>query len=254
MKNKYKLTITHLYPKHMNIYGDMGNITTLVKRCEWRGIGVKVQEVNLGDRLPRTTDIYFMGGGQDQDQKTVFKDLLKKKKTLIKHIGDGAGFLGICGAYQLLGRFFLTGEGKKIKGIGLLDIETKALDTTVKSRCIGNVVAVLNSEVFNLDQMPVETIVGFENHSGQTYLGEEVKPLAYIKSGYGNNVNDNTEGCVYKNLIGTYLHGSFLPKNPHVADWLILKALRRKYGGRVRLKKLDDIEESNAHNYILKNK
>jgi CobQ-like glutamine amidotransferase family enzyme len=253
-QKSYKLTITHFYPKHMNIYGDVGNIITLVKRCEWRGIHVDMVHNTLGEKLPQETDIYFMGGGQDDDQIKVFKDLLKKKKLLIKQIEEGVAFLGICGAFQLLGRYFLTGEGERIEGIGLLDIETKAPDTKVKSRCIGNVVAKLNADAFDTKKMLLDTIVGFENHSGQTYLGKNVKPLAYVVKGYGNNIEDNSEGGVYKNLIGTYLHGSFLPKNPHIADWLISKALRRKYGRSVSLKELDDVEELNAHNYILENK
>jgi len=255
MKRKNcSLTITHLYPALMNIYGDIGNIISLVRRCEWRGIKVFIKNINLNDTLPKGPDIYFMGGGQDDDQIRVFYDLQNKKKDLIKQIEKGVSFLGICGAYQLLGKYFLTGDGKRIEGIGLLDVETRAPDKEVKSRCIGNVIARLNWDVFDLEKTLIETIVGFENHSGQTYLGRDVKPLAYVEKGFGNNIEDNTEGCVYKNLIGTYLHGSFLPKNPHIADWLILKALKRKYGGKFKLKKLEDKEELSAHDFILKNK
>lgn len=235
----------------MNIYGDMGNIITLVNRCQWRGIGVKVENKNLKDKLSGSTDIYFMGGGQDKDQMKVYRDLLKKKNELIRQIENKVVFLGICGAFQLLGKYFLTGDGKVIEGIGVLDIKTKAPDTKVQTRCIGNVVAQLNPEVFNTEKMLVTTIVGFENHSGQTYLGKHVSPLGIVKKGFGNNIEDKSEGGVYKNVIGTYLHGSFLPKNPHVADWMILKALKRKYTKMIRLSKLDDKEELEAHNAVL---
>ena len=252
MRRSYKITITHLYPQYMNIYGDMGNIITLKKRCGWRNINVKVRNVSFKDSLPSDTDIYFMGGGQDADQLLVFKDLLKKKRKLIDQIESGVGFLVICGAYQLFGRYFITGDGKEIEGIGVLDVKTQAPGTSVKTRCIGNVVARLNPDVFNIDRMQIDTIVGFENHSGQTHLGQEVAPLAYVVRGYGNNMGDDTEGCIYKSVIGTYLHGSFLPKNPHVADWLILNALKRKYGKRVSLKILSDEEELEAHRKLTK--
>jgi CobQ-like glutamine amidotransferase family enzyme len=248
---KYKLTITHLYPDHMNIYGDMGNIITLKRRCEWRSIDVQISKISLGDRLPSTTDIYFMGGGQDDDQLKVFEDLKKKSDTLIKHIDKGVCFLGICGAYQLLGKKFITGDGTSIDGIGLLNLVTQAPGNDVKIRCIGNIVAKLNNEVFNTEKFISDRVVGFENHSGQTILSENLRPLGYVLKGYGNNLIDKTEGVVYKNLIGTYMHGSFLPKNPHIADWLIKKALNNKYK-KAKLKRLDDKEEWEAHQGILK--
>ncbi|MBN2015922.1 glutamine amidotransferase [Candidatus Dojkabacteria bacterium] len=251
MRRKLEITITHLYPDHMNIYGDLGNVIALYKRCEWRGISVKVEKVGLKGRLPKETDIYFMGGGQDEDQITVFRDLLSKKDDLTEQIEKDVSFLAICGAFQLLGKYFLTGEGKVIEGIGTLDIETRAPDTKVKSRCIGNVVASLNSEIFITERMQLDTIVGFENHSGQTFLGKDVQPLAFILKGFGNNMKDKTEGCVYRNVIGTYLHGSFLPKNPHIADLIILNALERKYEGKFNFDELDDKEEVLAHKDLL---
>lgn len=250
-KEDDNLKIIHLYPELMNIYGDMGNIITLVKRCEWRGIRTQVVGVNLGENLPTDPDIYFMGGGQDEDQLLVFNDLLSKKRVFVSQLESGVPLLAICGAFQLLGNYFLTGSCERIKGIGFLDLETRAQDAKVKSRCIGNVVAKLNSEVFQVDKMPVDTIVGFENHSGQTYLGQGLQPLGFIIRGCGNNVRNETEGCVKQHVIGTYLHGSFLPKNPHIADWLILRALQKKYGSKVRLEKLGDKEELEAHKAAL---
>jgi len=253
MNNKFSLTITHLYPKYMNIYSDIGNIIVLKKRCEWRNIEVNYKEVNLRERLPKGTDIYFMGGGQDDDQIKVFKDLQKKKNKLIKQIEKGVTFLGICGGFQLLGKSFITGDKKVIKGIGVLDIETKSVSNNVKSRCIGNIIAKLNNKVIDIYKMPLNTIVGFENHSGQTFLGSEVEPLGFVIKGNGNNIKDKNEGCIYKNVIGTYLHGSFLPKNPHIADWIIEKAIKRKYRKSIKLCKIDDEDAYKAHKFILDN-
>ena len=169
-KNNYSLTITHLYPDFMNIYGDIGNIITLRKRCDWRNIEVYIKRMSFGDTLPEKTDIYFMGGGQDKDQLLVSKDLMSKKKELAQQIESGVCFLAVCGAYQLLGNFFLAGDGTQIKGIGILDIETRAPGTKVKERCIGNVIAELNSKLLPVQKMNLSTIVGFENHSGQTVV------------------------------------------------------------------------------------
>lgn len=251
MKIDYKLKITHLYPDYMNIYGDIGNIITLVKRCKWRDIDVQVRPVTIRGRLPRSTDIFFLGGGQDRDQLKVSKDFIRKKKSIIKLIENNVLFLAICGGLQLLGNYFIAGDGTKIEGIGAVNLYTESPDDSVKSRCIGNVVARLNPDVFPIDRFAEETIVGFENHIGQTYLDESVTPLATIIKGKGNNVVDKYEGFVYRKVIGTYLHGSFLPKNPHIADWIILNALKRKYGDKAKLKKLDDNEEIIAHRYII---
>jgi len=248
---RYTTRITHLYPQRMNIYGDIGNIITLQKRCEWRGIRVLLQQVEIGDKLPSSTDIYFIGGGQDEDQLAVYKDLQTKKTQLTADVKDHVPFLAICGGYQLLGKYFLSGDGRRMKGLGIVDIETVAQSTQVKERCIGNVVAQLNPAVFDISAMQLDTIVGFENHSGQTYLGSGVEPLAHVRTGCGNNREDNYEGIVYHHVIGTYLHGSFLPKNPHIADWLIEKALETKHKKKVTLKKLPDKEELAAHKTIL---
>lgn len=211
-----KIKIVHLYPRLMNIYGDIGNVICMVKRAQWRGIEPEVVNVNTGDRLPKDYDLVFMGGGQDKGQSLIAKDLQTKAKQLRDSIGEGTPALVICGGYQLFGRHFTTSQNETIKGIDVFGITTKASDI----RMIGNIV--INSKRFG-------TLVGFENHSGQTKYIASQEPLGRVIKGYGNNSTDRVEGIIYKNAIGTYMHGSFLPKNPHVADYLLLNALKRRY-------------------------
>ena len=238
-----KLRIGYLYPDLMNIYGDRGNVLTLVKRCLWRGMDVDVAALNPGDRITHGEhDIFFMGGGQDREQVMVCKDLQDVKGEDIKReIEEGASALVICGGYQLFGRFYRPFEGEELPGIGVFDAHTVA----GKKRCIGNVVA--KSSLGG----KLGTIVGFENHSGKTYLGDGCAPLGTVTVGYGNNGEDKTEGAVYKGAIGTYLHGSLLPKNPGVADFLIERALARR-GGGLPLEGLDDTLELAAHSAAVK--
>jgi CobQ-like glutamine amidotransferase family enzyme len=228
------LKIGYLYPKLLNIYGDGGNVITLKKRCEWRNIEVTVDEINIGDSDIGSHDIYFIGGGQDIQQIAVSKELQKHITFLTEERDRGAVFLGICGGYQLFGHYYLPHNGEKLLGISLLDAYTVAGD----KRFIGNVTAINN----NLEP---NTLVGFENHSGLTYLQGDTKPLATIKIGNGNNGQDKTEGARYKNVFGTYMHGSFLPKNPHFADYLLELAIGEK------LEKLEDNVELNAHNSLI---
>jgi CobQ-like glutamine amidotransferase family enzyme len=233
-----KIRIGYLYPDLMNIYGDHGNVLTLLKRCQWRGIAVEVAVLNPGDRIVRGDyDIFFMGGGQDREQVMVCQDLQDVKGDDIKReIEEGAAALVICGGYQLFGKFYRPFEGEELPGINIFDAYTVA----GKKRCIGNVVAksALGGRT--------GTIVGFENHSGKTYLGDGCAPLGKVTAGYGNNGEDKTEGAVYMGAIGTYLHGSLLPKNPGVADFLIEKAIARR-GGEMTLEALDDSLEGAAH-------
>jgi len=233
-----KLHIAHLYPKLLNIYGDRGNILTVLKRCSWRGIETQVDEINEGDFIdPDIYDFYFMGGGQDKQQIVVSKELAGQKTALSDARDAGAVFLAICGGYQLLGHYYKPNQGAELPGIGLLDAKTIAGD----KRFIGNVTIKLNIENIN----PV-TLVGFENHSGLTHLENDTKPLGHILTGNGNNGKDKSEGAVYKNVFGTYLHGSLLPKNPHFTDYLITLALERKYG-KIKLNPLNDETELSAH-------
>jgi lipid II isoglutaminyl synthase (glutamine-hydrolysing) len=229
--------IGYLYPDLMNIYGDHGNVLTLARRCRWRGIAVDVEELNPGDPVPPGRhDIFFMGGGQDREQVMVARDLLEVKGESIKReIEDGAAALVICGAYQLFGRFYRPFEGEELPGIGVFDAHTVA----GRKRCIGNVVA--KSALGGKAGL----VVGFENHSGKTYLGEGCAPLGMVTVGYGNNAEDRTEGALYLGAVGTYLHGSLLPKNPGVADFLIERALVRR-GHLLPLRPLDDTIEMRA--------
>lgn len=232
-----RLVIGYLYGDLMNIYGDTGNIIALKKRAEWRGIEVKVRNISLGhDLKPKEIDLYFFGGGQDQAQELVSRDLVLsiKGKILKQEIERGVPLLSICGGYQLLGEYYKPHKGPKLKGVDLFPAYTLASF----DRMIGNIII----------RSPFGELVGFENHSGKTYLKKGAQPLGKVKKGFGNNGEDKSEGCIYKNAIGCYMHGSLLPKNPQLADWLIKKALELKYGKETELKDLDDFLENKAHN------
>lgn len=220
------ITILHLYSHDMNIYGDHGNVLTLQKRLQWHGYNPKIIEYNRGDKFPDDIDIIVGGGGQDSGQNKIQKDLLSIGPRLIELAEKGMPMLVICGLYQLFGKFFKTSDGEIIEGIGLLDIETYG----ESERLIGNIIT--HSEQFG-------DIIGYENHSGQTFLGHQVTALGVVRVGAGNNLVDVSEGVRYKNVIGSYLHGSLLPKNPAIADYLIEQAVINKYGKFVG-KKIDD--------------
>lgn len=210
------LKIAHLYPKLLNIYGDGGNVLTLKKRCEWRGIDVVIDEINVGDSICEH-DIYFIGGGQDLQQIEVSKELQNHKNFLMAERDRGAVFLGICGGYQLMGHYYQPHQGERLLGISLLDAYTIAGN----KRFIGNVTS-------QTEYVFPNTLVGFENHSGLTYLQGDTKPLGTMLVGNGNNGQDKTEGARFKNVFGTYMHGSFLPKNVHFADYMIELAIGDK--------------------------
>lgn len=234
-----KISIAHLYPELLNLYGDIGNIITLKKRCEWRGIDVEFDEIHYGDNI-KEHDLYFIGGGQDKQQEDVAEELFKHKWFLMRERDKGAVFLGICGGYQLFGHYYQPHDKDKLKGISLMDAYTVAGST----RFIGNVTA-------ETDFLNPQTLVGFENHSGLTYLEGDTKPLAKIITGNGNNGEDGFEGGRYKNVFGTYLHGSFLPKNPHFADYLIELALEKRYGEKITLTSLNDKTEIQTHKSLI---
>lgn len=245
---KQQLTIGWLYPELMNIYGDRGNIMALVKRCQWRDIETKVIEMNIGfdaNEL-KNCDLLLMGGAQDKQQKIVSDDLYKKADILSKMIENGIPGLYICGAYQFLGKYYKESDGTIINGLGIFDLYTQNPGEKYK-RLIGNTAAKLSPEI-----LENETLIGFENHGGRTYLGKNIKPLGSVISGFGNNGEDKTEGAVYKNSIGTYLHGPILPKNPELADYLIKISLKIKYKEDFELKKLDDSIADNARKVIAK--
>lgn len=228
-----QLKIAWLYATKMNIYGDRGNVIVLEQRARWRGIDVETVEVGLGEAIPDDADIFFFGGGQDQEQIAVSKDLRGAKGDALKSaIEGGAAMLSVCGGYQLLGHEYRPHASDVLPGIGLFDM----VSTAGPERFIGNVV--IESQWGEL--------VGFENHSGLTMLNSGQLPMGNIRVGRGNNGKDGTEGAIYKNAIGCYLHGSLLPKNPKLADWLIEAGLRRRYGVAA-LPSLDDRFEVAAH-------
>jgi lipid II isoglutaminyl synthase (glutamine-hydrolysing) len=235
------LRIAHLYADEMNIYGDRGNILTLTKRAEWRGIAVEVRAIGRGPAPDLSEiDLIFWGGGQDRDQELVFIDAARHKVDAIREaIDGGAVVLAVCGGYQLLGEYYVTAEGKKLPGLGLVDLHT----VPGSKRNIGNIVI----ETDELGLQP-KTLVGFENHSGKTYLGPGLRPLGRVLRGAGNNGEDGSEGVASGNIFGTYLHGSLLPKNPHFADLLIERALGRQ--GIGRLAALAASEELQAHQSV----
>ncbi len=250
-QNALELNICHLYPDLLNIYGDRGNVTALKKRCEWRNIGVNIHNVSLGDEFtPSEYDMVFMGGGQDYEQEIVQRDIRNKKGAIIDAIDAGMVFLCICGGYQLLGKYYRTWEGNEIEFLDILDIWTIG----GKKRMIGNLVfecAFLQPTATTATSANSGLVVGFENHSGRTYLGPSVQPLGRVIKGFGNNGEDCNEGARYKNVFCTYSHGSLLPKNPALADYLILTALERKYPFISELASLDDTMEIRAHDAIL---
>lgn len=229
-----KLTICWLYGSTMNIYGDRGNVLALAQRCRWRGIEAEVVTLGVGEPLEAGRyDLFFWGGGQDREQVAVAADISGPKGEVLRaEVEAGVPLLAVCGGYQLLGRFYRPHDGPELPGIGLFDAWTIAGN----ERFIGNIV--VDSDEFG-------EVVGFENHSGRTYLGPGARPLGRVRIGRGNNGEDGTEGCRYRNAIGCYLHGALLPKNPAIADFLIAAALRRRYG-EVTLSPLDDTIEAAA--------
>lgn len=234
-----ELRIGWLYGHEMNIYGDRGNVLTLAHRAGWRDMHAEIITVGIGEPISgQEIDVFFWGGGQDREQISVAADLSGSKGQDLKSaIDDGVPLLAVCGGYQLLGHYYRPHGEPDLPGIGALDVTSEA----GSERFIGNVV---------VDSPDFGTLVGFENHSGLTHLGDGVQPLGKVRVGRGNNGSDGYEGARYKNAIGCYMHGSLLPKNPVLADWLISAALERKYG-QVNLTQLDDRVETRAHDRVV---
>ncbi len=237
-----ELNICHLYPDILNLYGDRGNIITMKRRLEARGIGVHIDECSIGQPLDIDKyDIFFIGGGQDFEQEVLLRDLAAGKARDIRNaVEENKVFLAICGGYQMLGQYYKTWDGNQLDFIGAINIHTIG----AKERMIGNYMYRLTPESSG------SIVVGFENHSGKTYLGADVAPLGMVLKGYGNNGEDQTEGARYKNVFATYSHGSLLPKNPVLADFILQTALRYKYGSAEPLSPLDDEIENRAHDYM----
>ena len=241
MSSNPVLRIAYLYPDLMNLYADRGNLICLQRRCEWRGILTEVQRLEWGDTLQGGADLYVIGGGQDRQQKLASIGLSSGvADQILSDLGDGAAMLSVCGGYQLMARRYRAADGDVMTGLGVFDAETVHPGDDVP-RCIGNVVCDWNNS----------TLTGFENHGGRTYLGSHTAPLARVRVGHGNNSEDGTEGAVVDSAIGTYLHGSVLPKNPHLADHLIASALARVAPG-APMGPLNDEVEWAAHRSALR--
>ncbi len=248
-----ELRLVTLYPDRMNIYADRGNIVFLQKRCEWRGIRFSHSGAFEGESLdPTAHDLFYIGGGQDRDQRAVAEDLLAtKREALASAVDGGAPLLAVCGGYQLLGHSYEL-DDQKLPGLGLVDLSTVR---EPGPRLVGNVVIETelhpHSAIPGRDSIPTGAgggarLVGFENHGGRTQLGEGATALGRVEAGHGNNGRDSSEGVLENNLIGTYLHGPLLPKNWWLADHLIATALERRYGELAPLTPLDDAAEKAA--------
>ncbi|MBO7674584.1 MAG: glutamine amidotransferase [Atopobiaceae bacterium] len=232
------VTIAHLYPELLNLYGDSGNILVLRKRLLWRDLRCVVNEVHMGDKASLAdADLVFIGGGSDREQTIVCDELRSMQSELRSYVEDGGVLLAVCGGYQLLGHSYLMGD-EEVRGLSLVDLYTDR----GSPRLIGNVVV--------QSRICAQPIVGYENHGGRTHLGSGIEPLGSVLHGYGNDGTSGAEGCLYKNVIGTYVHGPLLPKNPGVADWLLARALERRYG-TAELPSLDDAEELAANRAML---
>jgi CobQ-like glutamine amidotransferase family enzyme len=239
------IRIVHLYPDAMDLYGDTGNVLALQRRCEWRGIGAEVTAVTLeGGDIPGDADLLVIGGGQDTAQALVSEDLARHSALVRRLVEEGAGALAVCGGYQLFGTTYETSAGEMLDGVGVFDVRTVGAD----ERLIGN--TVVETAVQSPDTLAVPSgieLVGFENHAGRTHLGPSARPLGRVVRGAGNTGSSGCEGVVHRNAVGTYLHGPLLPKNPLLADGLILAALWHRYRTVEPLQPLDDTVELVAH-------
>jgi len=234
-----ELRIVTLYPDVMSVYADRGNLIALEARCRARGLGTAVNAVSIGAALPADADVVLIGGGQDSEQQRIAPDLTARGAQLRAWADAGVAFLAVCGGFQLFGHSYRTGEGEELPGIGLFGVTTVAPPPGAP-RCIGDVLAVAEDPALG-------ELVGFENHGGRTYLGARARPFARVRFGFGNNGEDGTEGALRDAAIGTYLHGSLLPKNPAVTDWLIARALAHRYGQQPALPPLADAFAERAH-------
>ncbi len=270
----YALRLAYLYPDHMNVYGDRGNVIALAQRCAWRSIPLEVIPIQPGDAVDWTTfDLAFFGGGQDSGQALIAADLLERHGPQLRAaIDDGLVLLAICGGYQLLGHYFLTHTGERLLGLGALDVHTVG----GKQRLIGNIVVEVDLAALERDPAPAAPVaplrrafnlakprlaadsaattirlVGFENHSGRTYHGAGVRPFGRVLVGHGDNSDDRAGGAVYHNTIGCYLHGSLLPKNPQLTDYLIHQALCRRFGATTHLPDLEATLELRAQQTLV---
>ena len=233
-----RLEVAVLYPDLLNLYGDRGNARAIERRCASRGIETAVTGIDIGDPWsPEESDLILVGGGQDREQRRVQSDLQRRGDEIRDYVDDDGVVLAVCGGFQLFGHHYRGWDGEIMEGISVFDAVAAHPGPQIR-RCVGNVVGLWEGE----------TIVGFENHGGRTYLNDGQQPFADVVSGFGNNGGDGLEGARVRNAYGTYLHGAVLPKNPHLADRLIGLALERRYGPEAaELEPLDDAAALRAH-------
>lgn len=239
-----ELKLLYLYPDILDLYGDIGNIKILQYRLEKRGYKVKIDEYSINGEKPDfiNYDLIFAGGGADNEQQILAKDLMKYKKDIQEAIKKGVFFLLICGAYQLFGKYYKGVDGNIIPGLEIFDYYTEASGDRSK-RCIGNIIIQTD-----LDNTPIK-IIGFENHAGQTYNIN--KPFGQVLCGNGNKFIDSEEGFMDNNVIATYLHGPLLSKNPELADYIIKYCLQRKYNEEIILEEINDLFEQKCRNQLI---
>jgi lipid II isoglutaminyl synthase (glutamine-hydrolysing) len=234
-----RIRVGHLYPDYLNIYADRGNIAVLARRAAWRGYNLDVESIGMGDELePGVHDLLYIGGGQDREQALVAQDIAGKGEPLREAVAEGAVFLAVCGGYQLLGRFYRERSGAELPGAGVLALHTIASDR----RMIGDVL--LECE---LEPGERRTLAGFENHAGRTILDDGAEPLGRVVAGFGNDGSSGFEGCWAGRVVGTYLHGPLLPRNPWLADWLLTQAIAHRTGEAPAFEPLGDELETEAH-------
>jgi lipid II isoglutaminyl synthase (glutamine-hydrolysing) len=234
-----RIRVGHLYPDYLNIYADRGNIAVLARRAAWRGYNLEVESIGMGDELePGVHDLLYIGGGQDREQALVAQDIAGKGEPLREAVAEGAVFLAVCGGYQLLGRFYRERSGAELPGAGVLALHTIASDR----RMIGDVL--LECE---LEPGERRTLAGFENHAGRTILDDGTEPLGRVVAGFGNDGSSGFEGCWAGRVVGTYLHGPLLPRNPWLADWLLTQAIAHRTGEAPAFEPLGDELETEAH-------
>jgi lipid II isoglutaminyl synthase (glutamine-hydrolysing) len=234
-----KIVVGHLYPGYLNIYADRGNMAVLARRAAWREIGFDYRTIEVGEPVrPGEHDLLYVGGGQDREQALIAPDLARRRGELEQAVDDGAAVLAVCGGYQLLGHFYRDRSGAELPGVGIFDHHTVAGER----RMIGDVL--LQCE---LEAGERRTLAGFENHAGRTILGTRAEPLGRVLAGFGNDGESGFEGCRRGRVIGTYLHGPLLPRNPWLADWLLAQALAHRTGEAPVLDPLPDEMERKAH-------
>ena len=234
-----KIRVGHLYPDYLNIYADRGNIAVLARRAAWRGHDLDVDAVGMGDPIePGAHDLLYVGGGQDREQALVAPDIAGKGEELRQAAAEGTAMLAVCGGYQLLGRFYRDRSGGELPGAGVLPLHTVAGER----RMIGDVL--LECELVSGER---RTLAGFENHAGRTNLEDGAEPLGRVVAGFGNDGESGFEGCRVGRVIGTYLHGPLLPRNPWLADWVLAQAIAHRTGEVPSFETLPDELEAEAH-------